>query len=86
MILKDCCLECFHLNLEVNFHLNLFPGLIEREHTKACKNVQLREDGGVPFINNMSLRVFQMPLRTLLTVCRLSSESVRVSSLGKESC
>jgi len=69
--MKDCCLKCFHLNLEVNFHLNLFPDLIECEHTKARRNVQLREDGVVPFSSNLSLGVFQVPYRLPLRACRI---------------
>lgn len=71
LFLKDCCLECFHLNLEVSFHLNLFPDLMECEYTKVCRRVQLREDRVVPSSSNLSLRVFQVAWRPLLRACRI---------------
>lgn len=62
MFLKCSFLECFHLNLEINFHLNLFPDLnVQHSDSTECGNVQLLEDGAVSFSSNLSLRVFQVP-------------------------
>lgn len=61
MFLKGSFLECFHLNLEINFHFNLFsdPNMQYADSTE-CGNVQLPEDGVVAFSSNLSLRVFQV--------------------------